>query len=54
VENGGPVFEVPFSAIAAGEGSLRAELVFFVCTEQACMRTTENVDLPVHVREARD
>jgi hypothetical protein len=50
VENDGPVFEIPFEATAAGKGELKADLTFFVCTDQACLRTTEQVALPVEVK----
>lgn len=50
VEEGGPVFEIPFAAKEAGKGELKADLVFFVCTDEACMRTTEEVRVPVEVR----
>lgn len=54
VEGGGPIFEIPFHADAAGTGALSADLVYFVCTDTACMRTTEQVSVPVRVLPARD
>ena len=50
VEDEGPVFEIPFEAKAAGKGELKADLVFFVCTDEACLRTSEQVSVPVEVR----
>lgn len=50
IEDGGPVFEIPFEATDAGTGSLKADLVFFVCTAEACLRTTEQVEIPVQVK----
>lgn len=50
IEGGGPVFEIPFDAKAPGEGTLAADLTFFVCTAQSCMRTTEQVTVPVQVK----
>lgn len=51
VEGNGPVFEVPFTAKAPGAGEVAADMVFFVCTDEACVRTTEQVRLPVTVQE---
>lgn len=51
VEKGGPVFEVPFEGKAAGSGQIAADMTFFVCTDEACVRTTEQVDVPVTVNE---
>jgi hypothetical protein len=50
VEKDGPVFEIPYEAKAAGSGALTADLTFFVCTDEACLRTTEKVNVPVQVR----
>ncbi len=50
IEGKGPVFEIPFEAKAAGAGELEADLVFFVCTDEACLRTTDQVSVPVTVR----
>ena len=33
-----PRFEVPFTAAAAGTGTLEAKLTFFICTEKLCAR----------------
>lgn len=46
---GGPVFAIPFEAKEAGEGAIDADLTFFVCVAEACMRTTESVTVPVLV-----
>jgi|GEM_PF-3693851 len=45
----GPVFDIPFDAKEAGEGAIDADLTFFVCVAEACMRTTESVSVPVLV-----
>jgi hypothetical protein len=50
VVNEGPVFELPFKATAPGASTVTADLTFFVCTEQACMRTTDQVKVPVTVQ----
>ena len=50
VEKDGPVFEIPYEAKDAGSGTLQADLVFFVCTDEACLRTTEQVNVPVQVK----
>lgn len=50
VVNEGPVFELPFQATAAGACEVSADLTFFVCTDQACLRTTEKVQVPVTVK----
>ncbi|ATB47401.1 hypothetical protein MYMAC_003010 [Corallococcus macrosporus DSM 14697] len=44
-----PRFEVPFTAAAAGKGSLDAKLVFFICTEKLCARQQKTFSLPVEV-----
>ncbi|HEY0839103.1 MAG TPA: hypothetical protein VGD74_02850 [Vulgatibacter sp.] len=49
VVDGGPVFELPFDAKEAGEGTIDADLTFFVCVAEACMRTTESLSVPVLV-----
>lgn len=51
VEKDGPVFEVPFQGKAPGAGNIEADMVFFVCTDEACVRTTEKVQVPVTVQE---
>ncbi len=50
VEAEGPVFEVPFEGKAAGAGNIEADMTFFVCTAEACVRTKELVQLPVAVQ----
>lgn len=49
VVDGGPVFELPFKGTEAGEGAIDADLTFFVCVAEACMRTTESLSVPVRV-----
>ncbi|QSQ27298.1 hypothetical protein JY651_21350 [Pyxidicoccus parkwayensis] len=44
-----PRFEVPFTATAAGKGSVDAKLLFFICTEKICARQQKTVSLPVEV-----
>jgi hypothetical protein len=44
-----PRFEVPFTAAAAGKGSVDAKLTFFVCTEKICARQQKTVSVPVEV-----
>ena len=51
IEKDGPVFEVPFEGKAAGTGAITADMTFFVCTSEACVRTTEQVQVPVTVNE---
>jgi hypothetical protein len=51
VEGNGPVFEVPFDAKDAGAGNIEADMTFFVCTDEACVRTTEQLQVPVTVQE---
>lgn len=51
IEHEGPVFEIPFVAKAAGTGNIEADMAFFVCTAEACVRTTELVQVPVTVTE---
>lgn len=46
----GPVFEVPFKASAAGEGKLDADLSFYVCIAEACVKTTEKLSTAVTVK----
>lgn len=53
VVNEGPVFELPFKASAPGDSQVTADLTFFVCTAQACLRTTEQVKVPVTVAAAK-
>ncbi|WP_338866876.1 hypothetical protein [Myxococcus stipitatus] len=44
-----PRFEVPFTAAAAGKGSVDAKLVFFICTEKICARQQKTLSVPVEV-----
>ena len=44
-----PRFEVPFTAAAAGKGSVDAKLTFFICTEKICARQQKTFSLPVEV-----
>ncbi|NVJ22718.1 hypothetical protein HUW62_15975 [Myxococcus sp. AM011] len=44
-----PRFEVPFSATAAGKGTVDAKLVFFICTEKICARQQKTFSVPVEV-----
>ena len=44
-----PRFEVPFTAAAAGKGSVDAKLTFFICTEKICARQQKTVSVPVEV-----
>jgi hypothetical protein len=45
-----PRFEVPFTAAAAGKGSVDAKLTFFICTEKLCARQQKTVSVPVEVQ----
>lgn len=44
-----PRFEVPFTAAAAGKGTVDAKLTFFICTEKICARQQKTLSLPVEV-----
>jgi hypothetical protein len=44
-----PRFEVPFTAAAAGKGTLDAKLTFFICTEKLCARQQKTFSVPVEV-----
>ncbi|XXF75505.1 hypothetical protein P2318_20850 [Myxococcaceae bacterium GXIMD 01537] len=44
-----PRFEVPFTAAAAGKGSVDAKLTFFICTEKICARQQKTVSVPVEI-----
>lgn len=44
-----PRFEVPFTAAAAGKGSVDAKLTFFICTEKICSRQQKTFSVPVEV-----
>lgn len=50
VENQGPIFEIPFEAKEAGKGEIDADMTFFVCMAEACLRTTEKLTVPVVVQ----
>lgn len=45
-----PRFEVPFTAAAAGKGSVDAKLTFFICTEKLCARQQKTFSIPVEVQ----
>ncbi|MDY7230901.1 hypothetical protein [Hyalangium rubrum] len=45
-----PRFEVPFTAEAAGQGTVDAKLTFFICTEKICARQQKTVSVPVEVQ----
>jgi hypothetical protein len=45
-----PRFEVPFTAMAKGQGTIDAKMSFFVCTEQLCSRQEKTVSIPVEVQ----
>lgn len=51
-----PVFEVPFTAAAAGKQDVKADAAFFVCKESKdatknwCVRQTAKLDIPVDVK----
>jgi hypothetical protein len=44
-----PRFEVPFTAAAAGKGTVDAKLTFFICTEKICARQQKTFSIPVEV-----
>ncbi|WP_224361994.1 hypothetical protein [Hyalangium versicolor] len=45
-----PRFEVPFTAAAAGKGTVDAKLTFFICTEKLCARQQKTFSIPVEVQ----
>ena len=45
-----PRFEVPFTAAAAGKGTVDAKLTFFICTEKICARQQKTFSVPVEVQ----
>ncbi len=45
-----PRFEVPFTAAAAGKGTVDAKLTFFICTEKICARQQKILSVPVEVQ----
>jgi hypothetical protein len=40
-----PLFEVPFTAEAAGKNAIDANLTFFLCTESVCARQAKKIHL---------
>ncbi len=46
----GPRFEVPFTALAAGEQSARAKVDFYICSESWCVKQTRDVTVAVDVK----
>ena len=44
-----PRFEVPFATQGKGPGTVEAKMVFFVCTDQACLRQQKTLSVPVTV-----
>lgn len=50
LEQGGPVFEIPVSALEAGAGKVDVDMSFFVCIAEACLRTTEQLAFDVTVQ----
>lgn len=48
--DGGPAFDLPVRGIEPGEGKVDVDLSFFVCVEEACLRTGEQRSVPVQVR----
>lgn len=45
-----PELRVEFTAKEAGEGAVKADLTFFICTEKWCERQQEKVSVPVSVK----
>ncbi len=45
-----PRFEAPFVASAAGVQEAKANVDFFICSDQACVKQTRTVPIPVTVR----
>ncbi len=45
----GPRFEVPFTAVAPGRQEARANLDFFICSDQWCVKQVRTVAIPVDV-----
>jgi hypothetical protein len=43
-------FDIPFTAKAAGKGTLAAALRFYICTEKLCVPQEKSAALPVEVR----
>jgi len=46
----GPRFEVPFTAAQVGAQEARAQLDFFICSEQWCVKQSRDVTVPVNVK----
>jgi hypothetical protein len=44
-----PRFEVPLDTQGKGPGTVEAQMVFFVCTEQLCLRQQKTLSVPVTV-----
>jgi Disulphide bond corrector protein DsbC len=44
-----PRFEVPLATQGKGPGTVEAKMVFFVCTEQLCLRQQKTLSVPVTV-----
>ncbi len=44
-----PRFEVPFTATAAGKGTVEAKLTFSICTKLICAKQTKTLSVPVKV-----
>lgn len=42
-----PRFEVPLAVQGKGSGTVEAKMVFFVCTEQLCLRQQKTLSVPV-------
>lgn len=43
-------FEIPFKATTAGKGSVDADLSFYICTDEWCVRQAKTATLPVEIR----
>jgi len=44
-----PRFEVPLATQGKGPGTVEAKMVFFVCTDQLCLRQQKTLSVPVAV-----
>ena len=44
-----PRFEVPLATQGKGPGTVEAKMVFFVCTDQLCLRQQKTLSVPVTV-----
>lgn len=42
-------YDVPFTASAAGPGTLDTTLTFFICTEKLCLRQERKTSLPLAI-----